>query len=127
MTSAPDKLPIVLEWSPMNPPRGTLLGFARVGFPSGLILNDVALHANSGKIWASPPSKPWIKGTTVVIDEATSKPKYLPVVDFQTHGVRRAWSEQVIKAMRAAHPDALPPEPDHAGAVEAALQRRPWP
>ena len=81
----------------------------RIEFPSGLIINDVTLHTNSGKCWAAPPGKPWVKDGSAVIDEATGKAKYLPVVDFATHGVRRAWSAQIVHAMRSAHPElALP-------------------
>jgi hypothetical protein len=97
--------PRILEWKPLQPPRGSLLGFARIQFGSGLILNDIGLHASSGKVWASPPAKPWIRENMPVIDETTGKPKYLAIVDFTTHGVRRAWSEQIVRAMRSTHPE----------------------
>jgi hypothetical protein len=29
------------------------------------------------------------QGHAVVLDEATGKPKYVPVVDFANHGIRR--------------------------------------
>jgi hypothetical protein len=104
--------PRILEWKPLQPPRGSLLGFVRIQFPSGLILNDVGLHANSGKVWASPPAKPWVRDNIAVIDEVTRKPKYLAVVDFANHGVRRQWSEQIIRAMRSAYPELdLPADP----------------
>ena len=68
----------VLDWKPLDPPRGSLRGFLRIEFPSGLIVNDVAIHAHSGKAWASPPGVPWVKNGVHLQDRKSGKPGYPP-------------------------------------------------
>ena len=86
--------------APNRPATATPANGARIN-------GSVTLHAYAGKVWASPPARPWLKDGAV-IDETTGKPRYLSVVDFANHATRRAWSEQIVRATRSAHPDALP-------------------
>jgi hypothetical protein len=95
----------LLDWRPLR--KGTLIGFAKVQFPTGLIVSEIAIHVAGSRIWASPPSRPWPKNNAVVVDEA-GKPRYSAVIDFVTHGVRSSWSRQVLAALRDEHPDLLP-------------------
>ena len=64
---------------------------------------------------------------TVLKDAATGKVRYVPVVTFTTKAIRNKWSDAVIAALRQQYPDFLPAAQDHAAAVDADLQRRPWP
>jgi hypothetical protein len=100
--------------------RNSLLGFAKIRFGSGVIIGDVACHHAGSRLWASPPSMPWVKAGQLVIDEATGKPKYFPIISFETHGVQRAWSQQVLRAIRSEYPEALPATEDDSDSMEAA-------
>lgn len=95
----------LIDWRPLS--RSTLRGFAKVQFGSGLIVCEVAIHVAGSRAWASPPSRPWLKDNAVVVDDATGKPKWQPLLDFSTHGVRSAWSKQVLSAVRVAHPEVF--------------------
>lgn len=113
---------LILEWRRCEPPRGSLQGYMRAQFQSGLVICDIAVHQNSGKSWCSPPAKPWTRDDAVVRDE-NGRAKWLTVIDFANHSVRRRWSEALIAALRQQHPDALP-EPPADDAQDVA--RRVW-
>lgn len=107
----PDKVPVVENWRPITTKgRTTLRGFARVRFPSGIILDEVAIHCTEdGMRWVSPPARPMIdKQTgTVLRDSVTQKIRYQPLIAFTTNGVRHQWGQQVLAALLAKHPDAI--------------------
>jgi hypothetical protein len=48
----------ILDWRTLR--KGSLLGFAKVEFRSGLIISDVTILTSEKGPWASPPSKPMI-------------------------------------------------------------------
>jgi len=90
--------------------RNTLRGFVRCRFPSGLVIDEIAIHvgAGDGRAWASPPARPMIdRDGAVMRDQRTGKVRYQHLIAFSTPRVRSAWSEQVIAAVRAQHPEAL--------------------
>jgi hypothetical protein len=88
----------ILDWKPVR--RNSLLGFAKVEFPSGLVIGDVTVLTSELGPWASPPSKPMISGEGVVMKDAGGKIRYVP---FKSKEIRSRWSSAVIEAMRAAH------------------------
>jgi hypothetical protein len=47
-----------------------------------------------------------------VLRDEVGKIRYVPVVGFFNHGTRSSWSRQIVKALRAEFPDALPAEAD---------------
>ena len=96
----------IREWKPM--PKGTLLGFAKVEMPSGMILADVTVLSGTRGPWASPPSKPMIARDGVVMKDDAGKIRYSPFVEFTTKEVRDKFSAGVIDALRASHPEAIP-------------------
>ena len=88
--------------------KNTLRGFARVRFPSGLILDEVSIHASeSGKCWASPPSRPVLDPDGNPRRGPDGKLRYGVLVSFAAPEIRTAWSGQVIEAVRAKFPTAL--------------------
>lgn len=91
----------LIDWRPMN--KNSLLGFAKVQFSSGLIIAEIAVHRSGSRLWAQPPSRPWIENNALVIDER-GKPKYTPLISFAHHGVQASWSRQVLRALRESHP-----------------------
>ena len=88
--------------------KGSLLGFARIEMPSGMILHDVTILTGEHGPWASPPSKPMIGRDGVAIKDAAGKTRYSPLIEFASREARERFSTAVIEAMRAAHPEAMP-------------------
>ncbi len=95
----------ILDWRPM--PRNSLLGFAKVEFPSGLVINDVTILKGERGPWASPPSKPMVSRDGTVLKGDDGKIRYVPMIEFASKETRTRWSDSVIEAMRAAHPDVF--------------------
>jgi hypothetical protein len=99
---------IVREWRPLR--KNSLVGFAKVELPSGMILADVTVLAGANGPWASPPSKPMIGSDGVVMKDASGKVRYSPIIEFTSKEIRNRFSAAVIEAVREAHPEALASE-----------------
>lgn len=95
----------ILDWRPM--PRGSLLGFAKVEFPSGLIITDVTILSGERGPWASPPSKPMVGRDGAVLKDDKGKVRYSPIIEFATKEIRNRWSDSIIAAMRDAYPEVV--------------------
>jgi hypothetical protein len=93
----------LLDWRPMN--KNSLIGFCKVEFASGLIVSEIAIQITNGRIWASPPSRPWMKNGELVLDPANGKPKWSPLIEFTTPEARKRWQQQVLDALRESHPE----------------------
>jgi hypothetical protein len=87
--------------------RNSLVGFATVRAPSGLIFHDVSIHRKDGKWWASPASKPMLGRDGVQIKDAAGKAKWSPVVSFTSRDVRDKFSAAIIEALKAARPEVF--------------------
>ena len=95
----------ISDWKPLT--RGTLRGFATVSMPSGMIVHEIAVYVTNGKAWAKPPSKPMIdRDGRVMLDDA-GKRRYSQLFEFASAEIRNRWSESVIVALLAKHPEAL--------------------
>ncbi len=92
----------IRDWRPLR--KGSLLGFAKVELPSGMVLADVTILVGDRGPWASPPSKPLIDRDGMVIKDANGKTRYSPVVEFTSKDIREKFSAAVIESLRAAHP-----------------------
>jgi hypothetical protein len=101
----------LLDWRPLI--KHTLLGFAKVQFSSGLIINDIAIHRTGNRVWASPPARPWIENDALKRDER-NKIKYQTLISFANHGVQASWSRQVLRALRKEHPELFRDEDEIA-------------
>jgi hypothetical protein len=100
----------ILGWRELR--RNSLLGFARIESPSGMIISDVTVLTGERGPWASPPSKPMVGKDGSVLRDSNDKVKYQPVIEFTSREVRDRWSSAVIEALRQAHPEvfgAVPP------------------
>ena len=97
--------PKILDCRPMA--RNSLLAFAKVEFPSGLIINDVTILKGERGPWASPPSKPMVGRDGTVMKGDDGKIRYTPTIEFSSKEIRNRWSDSVIEAMRAAHPEVF--------------------
>ena len=95
----------IRDWRPLR--KGSLVGFVKVELPSGMILNDVTVLSGDRGAWASPPSKPMIDRDGIAMKDANGKLKYSPVIEFASKEVRERFSNAVVEALRAKHPEAL--------------------
>jgi hypothetical protein len=95
----------ILDWRPLK--KNSLLGFAKVELPSGMVISDVTILTGERGPWASPPSKPMIDREGVAMKDDKGKLRYSPIIEFASREIRDRWSAAVIEAMRAAHPEAL--------------------
>ena len=95
----------ILDWRKMR--RNSLLGFAKVEFPSGMVISDVTILKGERGPWASPPSKPLIGRDGIVMKDAAGKVKYSPIIEFTTKEIRTRWSDAVIAAMKVAHAEVF--------------------
>jgi hypothetical protein len=78
--------------------RNTLKGFADITAAELQLTINVALHQKGGSRWVALPSKPMLKGDTVIKDE-TGKIKYIPVLQFASREVGDAFSAAAIRAV----------------------------
>ena len=99
------QFPKILEWREVR--RNALLGFAKIEFASGMIVSDVTILTGPKGHWASPPSKPMVGRDGAVMRDDDGKIRYSPIIEFVSKDVRNRWSESIIEAMRAAHPEVL--------------------
>jgi hypothetical protein len=93
---------------------GTLRGFVRARFQSGLVMDDIAVHlgALDGLAWCSPPARPLLDNDgNVVRDPETGKIRYVGLIAFSTRNVRASWQRQILRALHERFPDALNTEP----------------
>jgi hypothetical protein len=95
---------IIEEFRPLL--KNTLIGFARVKMPSGLVFHDVSIHRHGDSTWASPSAKPQIgrDGSHIRRD---GKTQYSPVVSFASKEVRDKFSDAILDALRSSHPEAF--------------------
>jgi hypothetical protein len=96
---------VIVEFTPMA--KNSLVGFATVRAPSGLIFHDTAVHRKGDSIWASPASKPMVDRNGAAMKDSEGKVRYTPVVSFSDKTVRNKWSTAVIDALRQQRPEVL--------------------
>jgi hypothetical protein len=99
---------VVLDWRPLRNGSGGLVGFVRVQFGSGLIIDEVRVFVRGGRTWCSPPARPMTTKTGEPLLNDRGKQGWAELVSFATHGVRSSWSRQILTALRQQFPDALP-------------------
>jgi hypothetical protein len=95
----------ILNWRATR--RSALGAFARVEFPSGIVINDIVILNGDRGPWASPPGRPIVDRDGMVAKGQNGKIRYSPLIEFSSRETRDRWSAAVIDAMRAVHPEAL--------------------
>jgi hypothetical protein len=97
----------LLDWKAVR--QNTLYGFASVKVARiNLRIDDVAIHQKGGSRWAALPSKPMVDRSGAVLrDQTTGKVKYSPILQWCDRRTSDAFSQAVVTALLAAHPDAL--------------------
>jgi hypothetical protein len=94
---------VLRRWRPMH--RATLCRFADLGLPSGLQIDDVAVHLGNGQVWASLPARPVVEDGQHVV--RAGQAQYTPVLRWRTRDLAECFSAPVVELVRAAHPGAL--------------------
>jgi hypothetical protein len=87
--------------------KNSLLGFATVRMPSGLVFNDVGGHRRGGAFWALSASRPMLGKGGVQLRDKDGKSRWSPIASFANKQVRDRWSYSVIDALRAQRPEVL--------------------
>lgn len=95
----------ILDWRPVV--KNTLRGFAVVRQPSGMVIADVGVHEREGKAWASPPSKPMLDRDGRQLRDTDGKARWSNLISFADRATQTTWSDAVVAAVRAQHPEAL--------------------
>jgi hypothetical protein len=86
--------------------KGSLVGFAAIHVPElRLTVHDVALHRKGWRRWAQLPAKPMVRDGRHVADAATGKPAYVPIIEFEGHETRDAFSAAVWVAVAEQYPE----------------------
>jgi hypothetical protein len=96
---------VIKSFAPIR--KNTLRGFATVQLPSGMIVADVGIHSDSGRAWASPPSKAMLDRNGAALRDEVGKVRYSPIISFASKDLRDKFSAAIIDAMEAAHPGEL--------------------
>ena len=95
----------ISDWKPLR--KGALRGFLTATLPSGLVVHEISVLVSNGKAWASPPSKPLLDRDGRVMVNDAGKRRYAAIIEFVSKETRDRWSEAVVAALLAAHPEAL--------------------
>jgi hypothetical protein len=95
----------LVEWVKRR--QNTLVGFATVRMPSGIVFHDVSIHNKNSSWWASPASKPMVGRNGTIMRETGGRIKYAPIVSFHSKEVRDRFSHSVIAALRQARPEVF--------------------
>jgi hypothetical protein len=85
---------------------GSLRGFADLHIGAWhLTLFGCPVHEQNGRRWVQLPSKPQIdKAGQAVLDEASGKPRYFPVLAFDDVETLRRFSDAACTALDACQP-----------------------
>jgi hypothetical protein len=90
--------------------KGSLRGFATVGFPVGpgeLQIADCPVHVSHGRPWAALPARPVLDGDGRHVRPDGGKPQYAAILRWRDRDLADRWSDAVVALVRGAHPDAL--------------------
>jgi hypothetical protein len=96
---------IIQDFTPM--PRNTLLGFATIQAPSGMILHDVTVHRQGDSVGALPASKPMLGRDGMQLKDPNGKLRWQPIVSFKDKPTRDRWSRAVVEALRQQRPEVI--------------------
>src|SRR4051794_15599623 len=83
--------------------KNSLVGFATVRAPSGLIFVDVAVHRKGDAVSASPASNSMLDRNCTQMRDTAGKLRWTPIVSFSDRQVRDRWSNGAIEALLAAN------------------------
>jgi hypothetical protein len=98
----------IRRWAPRRNQAGTMLGYIDIELASGLIINGEKLMVGpNGKHWIAPPAERAVDKAGNPIKDAKGKQLWNAFVDFRDKVTRDRFTDQVLAALRQAHPEAF--------------------
>jgi DNA-binding cell septation regulator SpoVG len=89
-------------------PKGSLLGFAEIELPIGLVIREIPVLRGPEGPWAALPGKPELdRDNRTVRLGPDGRPLYRELMVWRSRRLREAFSERVVALVRAAYPDDL--------------------
>jgi hypothetical protein len=95
----------IVSWTPRE--SGARRGFCTATFPSGATVHDCTIFEQNGRWWASPPSRPMLGRDGLQSKDESGKLRWAPVLTFTDKDRRNLWSDGIIKALHAQHPEVV--------------------
>lgn len=93
---------VIRDFRPVR--KNSLLGFAKIELPIGLVISDVTVHESHGKRWASMPSKPVLDSDGRHKQSADGKREYAFIISWRSRELSDGFSEAVLSALDADKP-----------------------
>ena len=87
----------ILQWQTLR--KNSLLGFAKIELPIGLVIRDVTVHESNGKRWASMPSKPLLDSDGRVHVNDLGKREYALMLEWRSRELSDGFSSAVLRAL----------------------------
>lgn len=98
----------ILRWAPGRNSAGTVVGYIDAELPSGLTIHSMKLmRGPNGGFWIAMPAVQATDRDGNPVVNADGKAIWNHFVDFSTKDVRRRFQDQIIDALRRAHPEAF--------------------
>jgi hypothetical protein len=95
----------VIEFKPFC--SGTLRGWVDIRIRQmRMVIRAIAIHEKDGRRWAQAPSKPMIKGDTV-LKGTDGKPRYSVIIEFTDRKTAKGFSDAVVAAALRFEPTAF--------------------
>jgi hypothetical protein len=118
-------LTLIKSLNPVTLPKGSLVAFVDVIFPSGIEIHGCLVHVHGQSCWVSPPGKPKLDADRRQLLDARGKPDFTQFIFFETHGAKARWSSTILDAIRRQYPDFPPPNSDEREQPTMWAGRRP--
>jgi hypothetical protein len=80
---------IIADWKPHH--KHTLIGFASVRLPSGMVIHKVTVHEKGEARWVGLPSREWTNDQGVK--------QYAKLIEFTDRRIANKFRDQVLEAL----------------------------
>jgi len=92
---------------------GSLLGYAEIHLSRlRLRLHDVPIYAQGPRRWAGVPSRPVVDRENQPVRDEAGKPKYQPLLAWDTPDLQKAFSDAVVMAVEDYDASVFRSEPE---------------
>jgi hypothetical protein len=82
---------------------GSVLGYAKVATPAGIVIHDVIIRKKDGIVFAAPCKRAVVDALGHVIIDG--KQVWVPTISFDSIALRARFSDAVIAALRVSNPE----------------------
>ena len=98
----------IKRWQPHQNAARTMLGYADIELPSGLVINGCKLmRGPNGSLWIAMPSERQVDRDGNPRLDANSKQLWRPIVEFANRGTADKFQQLILDALRRQHPETL--------------------